>query len=269
MRILSALPALLATSLACASGQMATWSRVQAQPREPAIGATLPEVVAGLFAPTGGEGDHLRVLELRVLRLDLRPWREVDPEEAATAPRVGLLCHRRCQRLEGLGFAKSERTSWMIFRHGALAAYDHGGFAPGCEPRRDLHPAPLALVDEERNLRRYAAQRYPQARPSLEERLQGGLALVGVGRLRDAERALALVTPRIDELEERSKGLFGEEKEDAQRRVAELRTLRAQLVRTLRAARKRAEAGGDAPGSERPPAEANPSGVAPTGLGPR
>lgn len=233
--------ALLFLYLACATGGLAAWERASErnEAAPPKVGASFPGVIAALFAPTGTEGDRIEVRELRVLAMSERPWRELEPGEvASTDGLVGLLTHRICRRRDGLEFTREERSSWMIFEHGALIAYDHGHFAGGCAAERWLRPAPKEKLGAERGLLRYTAQRYPAARPTLEERLQGGVALVEVGRLDDAERLARLADPRIAELEDRTEILFDQQKARSEERLRVVKALRAKLVRALRAARK-------------------------------
>lgn len=228
--------------LACATGGVAAWRPDPGVGAvAPAAGAALEGVVAGLYAAGAGEGDSVEIEELRVLDLDERPWRELGPDDAS-AGTLGLVAHRICRRRDGFEFVRQERASWMIFRSKALVAYDHGEFGPGCSVSRSLRPAPPELVTVERGLLRYVAQRYPAGRPSLEERLRGGLVLVEVGRLDDAKRVLDLAGPRIDELKDQLQGIVGEEREVGDVRLAELGVLQGRLHQALRVARKREKA---------------------------
>ena len=233
--------ALLPLCAACAYGGIAAWERSSGRGEAtlPAPGAPFGAAVAALFAPTGTEGDRLEIRELRVLAIAERPWRELEPDEAAGYEGLmGLLTHRICRRRDGLEFTREERSSWMLFEDAALVAYDHGQFVGGCASERWLRLAPERLRDAEKGLLRYTAQRYPAARPSLEERLQGGLALVEGQRLDDAERLVRLADPRIVELEDEAENLFDDEKAEAEERLRVTKALRAKLVRALRAARK-------------------------------
>ncbi len=240
---------LFALSLAlggCASTGVDAWQPSGAAGSlAPALAAPMEGVIAGLYADSGGEGDWLEVEELRVLALDDKPWVEVGPAEAKSHALLGLVVHRSCWRWNNLDYVKLDRSSWMIFENQALVAFDHGAILPGCLGERILQPAGEDRLEFERGLVRYTAQRYPSAWPTLEERLRGGLALVQVGRLDDAERVLKLGDTRVAELKDEIDATFDEEKTALQARYDEARKLRLELMRSLKTARD-AEKAGDA-----------------------
>ncbi len=247
MRLASLLA--LVSLLGCASDGVSAWRPDGAAPPAAlSAGAALQDAVAGLYAPAATEGDDVELLELRVLDLSARPWQEVGPDEAAGRSPLGLVAHRSCRRRDGLRVTTQERSSWMVFVDGALVAYDHGAFGPGCTATRALRPADDATRSLEKGLVRYAAQRYPGARPGLEETLRGGLVYLEAGRVEDAERALRLGERAIDRLDDDTKVTFGEEKEALQERIDEARRLRRDL---LQAIQKQRDAQADEAGSAR------------------
>ncbi|MCP3987400.1 MAG: hypothetical protein GY723_23690 [bacterium] len=234
-----ALPLWILTSTAllvgCAGPE--AWHRAasKASAAEPTPGGNLDSILVGLFEPPSGEGDRLEVVELRVLAMSESPWSSLEPgDEAAHDGRVGLTTHRICRLREGLTFHRVERSSWMIFEHGKLVAWDHGTFKPGCEGGRSYHPARTGYLDLERGLLRYSAQRFPSARPSLEERFRGGLALLEAERLEDAKRALGQAERNLAELSDHTETLFGDEREAAEQRLIAVKALHVKLRRAVR-----------------------------------
>lgn len=225
---------LLVSLLGCASSGVSAWrpdTRAQAAPL--AVGASLTDAVASLYAGAEDGADDVDLLELRVLDLSARPWKEVGPDEAAGRTPLGLVAHRECRRRDGLRFTVHERSSWMVFREGSLVAYDHGAFGAACSVRRELRPADADTLELEKGLLRYSAQRYPGARPGLEETLRGGLAYVEAGRVEDAERALRMGERGIDLLDDETEVTFGDDKQALLDRIAEARKLRLELLRAV------------------------------------
>ncbi len=235
---------LLLVFLAACAGSPEAWHRAAGDgtAAPPASGGALHATLASLFeAP--GKGHRLEVVELRVLAAHELPWTALEAGRGdASRGRVGVTAHRVCRHREGLTFTRTERSSWMIFEDDRLLAWDHGTFDSGCETGRSYRPARPEHLDLERGLLRYAAQRYPAARPSLEERLRGGLALLEVDRLEDAERLLRQAKRNVGELADYAESVFGDEREAAEERLVVVRALHTKLRRAVRDAKRSAEA---------------------------
>lgn len=226
------------------------WHRAvsEATAMAPEAGGEFSATMASLFEPPPGKGHKLEVLELRVLAMNELPWVPLEAgSEATRRGRVGLTIHRICRFREGLAVERAERSSWMIFEDGRLVAWDHGNFAAGCIGGRSYRPARAEWLDLERGLLRYSAQRYPTARPTLEERLRGGLALLDAERLDDAKRALGQAEHNVTALSDHTETLFGEERAAAEERLVIVKALHVKLRRAVRQAER--EAAGETTGS--------------------
>ena len=235
---------ILASSLALAScGGPEAWRRAasDATASQPAPGSELDGILTGLFEAPQGDGHKLEVVELRLLAMSDPPWSTLEPgSDVARRGSVGLTTHRICRLREGLTFHRVERASWMIFQDGKLVAWDHGTFKPGCEAGRSYRPARTESLDLERGLLRYSAQRYPAARPTLEQRLRGGLALLEADRLEDAKRVLKHADANVTELSDHTETVFGDEREAAEERLVIVKALHVKLRRAVRKAEREA-----------------------------
>ncbi len=251
MTRIPALPVLLL--LAACAGPGGDWARdwrarhPGAEPAPPQAGAGFGPTIAALdLAP--GPGARVVVEELRVLRTEDGAWEPLDPASAETASgTVGVATSRRCLQREGWRRREVPRSSWFLFRDGALVAWDHGVFGPGCSVEAHFRPAREEDLAEERTLVRWLAQRFPEARPDVSERMRMGLAYVEAGRLDDAERMLADGEHAIEAAERDRSRDPGAPTAEPSETEAEWLRLRAELFRALRDAKREARAGPASP----------------------
>ncbi len=213
------------------------------------------------------EGDaRVTLLEQRRMRVDRDPWQTIEADDPAiTRSRVTLVAERRCKVKTGrVSRAVIERASWYVFDAGRLIAFDHVSFDSTCATRRYFGPSAPDDLRTERTLKRYVAQRHMESRLSTEGQLRLGIALVGVGRLEEAEQWLGLGKRRIGRIDSQLRGQVQPNRQallEAER--AELRALRDTLeLRLAQAHRERDEAAARA--AER----ALRAGPGPSGPGP-
>jgi hypothetical protein len=209
-------------------------------PTPPVAGDSLDETLASL--QTGPEGSfEVSAREIRLLRVDVEPWEALSLDAAlaaAEAQSIALIAHRRCQGRQGIRFFGSERTSWYIFAEGELASYDHFEFGEDCAPANHYLPSHPEQLATEQALIRYAASRYPESAPTVEEMLSKGLALVSAERLSDAERMLRSADREIERMAAEEEDAPEEEREASEEREKRLQAMRAKLSRAIADARR-------------------------------
>lgn len=208
--------------------------------RPPIAGDSLEKTLASLQA--GPEGPfEVSVRELRVLRVDVDPWKTLSVDSAVAGPEaqiIAVIAHRRCRGRRGIRFFGSERVSWYVFVAGGLVSYDRFEFGEACEPANHYLPSRAEYLATERALVRYAASRYPDTTPTTEEMLSRGLTFVSAGRLSDAERMLRSADREIDFMSADVETLPQEEREALEEEEKRLRAMRAKLSRAIAAAQR-------------------------------
>ncbi|MCP4007817.1 MAG: hypothetical protein GY725_26845 [bacterium] len=158
----------------------------------PSAGTSLEETIASLYEP--GQGLYNRsVHRLELTEHKNGAWEEIAIEavdyEAVGDRDFGIIAHVFCNS-PGAGGGMSETISWYLLKANELVAWSHYDFGDRCSVWNEFRPAveeaiPLehALTDRQRNFSnvyQYTLFIYGQ-----------GLALARVGRLEDAELALA------------------------------------------------------------------------------
>jgi hypothetical protein len=182
---------------------------------------------------------RVAVRELRLLRAGAEPWQALSRDAAEAEPgRLGVIALRSCRARRGWHRTRVERASWYVLDAGRLLAYDHTAFGPGCASRRHFRPSPADDVETERGLVRFTSQRHPPSQPEPADGLRLGLALVGAGRLDEAEARLAAADATLARLAHVVQHGNEEERVRAEAERAPLAALRATLARSLRTARR-------------------------------
>jgi len=158
----------------------------------PLLGASLADTLA--LVEAGDPGARVKLEVVRISSIDGDFWsdlptRSVRSRAFRADPRThySMVAHRVCKK-GWLDFRGGGLGSWFLFRGDSLVAFEHPGFQPDCEIIDHFVPAPLDQVREEREVRRYAGQRYPRVHPGPGERFQRGFAYLAVDRVEDAER---------------------------------------------------------------------------------
>lgn len=158
----------------------------------PELGSSPASVVALL--EEGDPGARVKLETLRVSRMDGDFWsdipaRELRPDRFQPEPEgfYSVVALRNCKH-GWLDFKGRGMGSWFLFRGGSLVAFQHQGFTPRCDTIDHFVPAPTALLREEREVSRYAGQRYPQPRPGVGEHFARGFAYLEVERVEEAQR---------------------------------------------------------------------------------
>ncbi|MDJ0785770.1 MAG: hypothetical protein QNK05_03115 [Myxococcota bacterium] len=207
-------------------------------PPAPIPGDSLDAVLATIEVPS--EGAKLDLHELQLLRVDVDPWERVSPDEAPGD--VVMMAVRRCNHREGLFSDEAVRASWYVFESGRLRVFDHSSFDGHCGVRRIFTLSPPERPEPERTLVRWVSQRHPDDLADSADKLRLGIALVEAGRLDEAERWLESGSREVERLESRTRIEGDDDEIEKDRRLDELRPLRATLTRELRDARKALEA---------------------------
>ncbi len=174
-------------------------------PQPPRAGMSLEETLASLYVADAGPG--AAVEEIRVLRVDAKPWRSVSWEalrkgryEPGPGERYAVLAHRYCRSRVGLTLHQAERASWFLFSGSELTSFDHTEFVARCGIVHHFRPSEKSDLPLERGLIRFAAQRYPTARPTDAQRAAMGLAYLDVDRLDEAEAILGRLDRELSAL---------------------------------------------------------------------
>lgn len=230
---------LLLIPIACTTDFRTYYPEVESTP--PAQGTALLPTLASLFdAPSPAA--RVAVTELRVLRVDQIPWKTLSTAALATeSGRIAAVAQRTCRIRERILTREEAGSGWYLFEDGRLRAFDHVAFDAECHPVVEYAPMPADDLSAERGLARYVGQRYTAARPSAEVRLQKGMALVGAGRLQDAQRELNRTQSTLDSLVVERDQNPGVPHPELDERIAAIQAGRVELDRALRKARLAAE----------------------------
>ena len=222
--------------LACAPPPGAEWRAAHpgAPRRSPEQGAPLGEVLAALTESEPG-ARRVRVGHLDLLGLESDPWQPIESEAALAADAHGSAHHavialRSCRHRSGLRRHEVTRGSWLLFRGGRLAAFDHWEFADDCEPEHRFLPAASTELELEADLARFVARRFPENALGPRETFQKGLVYLEHDRVDEATAMLALGDRALAELSREP-----EEDEGAdEAALADARVVRAELSVALR-----------------------------------
>jgi hypothetical protein len=187
------------SSVVRADDSLEDWER----PVFPRRGASLHETLSGLHPPR--EGDY-RVLvhKLEVLRTDVSPWEKVDVKHARKHVEFGegqsfvIVAHRICSPAIQMNRWGGRSTDWFILRKNRLTAYEVRHYSYQCLQSNHFRPARGRGVETERALAEFIEETFPASRELSVQVYQKGIELAKVGRIEDAELALANGDTRFD-----------------------------------------------------------------------
>ena len=198
-------------------------------------GATLEEVVAGLYAPATSEDARIEVVELQLWRaqgdvatpIDALAWRRGDVTLAADTD-VIVIAKRACRAERGLEDLEVERVGYYLLPSLRVAAFDDYAFGKACAVTNVFRAARGPVIP----LEHAAAQRIASdfGRVSLDpaQLYRRGLAYLEAGRVRDAQGVLTAAEPGFRAVSARL-----EPGKPAPELYTEAARLRAQLMRAL------------------------------------
>lgn len=200
-------------------------------PRE---GASLEEVLAGLYAPANSEDARIEVDALEIWRIegdvagriDFEALRSGDLVLAAETD-VVVLAPRRCHAERGLQDVGGERVGYYLLPDLRLQAYDHYAFGKACAVKNEFRAARGEAIALELAAAQRVASDYGRMPIDLVQLYRRGLAYLEAGRVREAEAVLTTGEPLFREAGARVRqGAHGDAFDEAAR-------LRAQLMRAL------------------------------------
>ncbi len=162
----------------------------EAASRRPGPGMSLSQVLDAIQAPPRSPL-HRTVSKLDVWRTDREPWLRLGASQRrdAGAADLAVLAELWCRReFDGQTY-EGHVVAWYVFREGRLDAMDHRDFQQRCAVINEYLPASGDRLVVEREVARRAA-RFATDPLALFQLYERGLALLGAGRVEDAENQL-------------------------------------------------------------------------------
>jgi hypothetical protein len=155
----------------------------------PTADADVTRTIAALHAP--GRNFVGTVSQLSVWRLAAGTWTRIEPDAASDAGDFGVTAYLHCQSDDGTTRFMRGLSVWYLLPNGALAAWDHYAFQPGCDVANSFEPASGARVaDEAALLKRAGLPALPTA-DGAAEFYEKGRAFLRAGRREEAEAMLS------------------------------------------------------------------------------
>ena len=198
-------------------------------------GASLEEVVAGLYAPASREDARIEVNEIQLWRaqgeiatpIDFEAWRRGDLALAGDTDAI-VIASRSCRAERGLEDLDAERVGYYLLPGLRLEAFDDYAFGKACAVKNTFRAARGAAIPLERAAAQRVSADFGRVPIDLPQLYRRGLAYLEAGRLPEAQAVLTVAEPRF-----RAAG--SREKQGAARGepYAEAARLRAQLMRAL------------------------------------
>jgi hypothetical protein len=205
-------------------------------PTFPRRGASLHETLSGLYASR--ESDFRVVIhKIEVLRTDVTPWERVEVEDARTNAEFGedqsfaVIAHRICTAAIEMRRWSGMNTDWFMLTKNRLSAYDYQLYSYQCLQSNLFRPARGRSIETERELQRYIEENFPKSILLSDHVYRKGIQFAKVGRVEDAELALANGDSRFDQasyhLSDRKQGSKGRSSRESDRDVARVLLVRA------------------------------------------
>ena len=198
-------------------------------------GASLEEVVAGLYAPAPSEDGRVAVEKLQVWRaqgevatmIDFEAWRRGDVALPADAD-VIVIAERSCKAERGLQDLDAKRVGYYLFPNLRLDGFDDYRFGKACSVKNQFRAARGPAVALEHGASQRVAIDFGKVPMDVPQLYRRGLAYLEAGRVLEAQAVLTTAEPGFRLASERAK-------ENAARNetYAEAARLRAQLMRAL------------------------------------
>ena len=214
------------------------------------LGMKLPQILEAVRAPSTSINASVNVRRLEIVQIGSEGVESIDAEaiesgkfEFSDDDDYGVLVSRFCSSRQ----SQPIRTSWYLLPKNSLVAWDHAHFHESCAMQNDYNPAWRNAAGLERSLTLHAEDNFPTSPISRLFLYERGIALVGAGRLEDAERMLARADETVDTM---AQGLAGSRVGRDRRRLASTSdkdAVRRRLVRAIETAKRE---GADAPEGE-------------------
>ncbi len=190
----------------CASSYHASWKAQNPGWIDtfPEAGSGLHETLAGITAPRRFD-DKLLVTKLDVLQLEDRGARilsEAEIERAIAEPAGGtdyaVVATILCDSEVDLRTYRTEKVGWALLADGALTAWDVPEYGGRCVVTNNFRPASREQAGLEQQVIAHREASFPKSMEHVREFYAQGLAYLKVGRVNDAEAALARGDGAVD-----------------------------------------------------------------------
>jgi len=198
-------------------------------------GASLEEVVAGLYAPAASEDARIEVTEIQLWRahgevatpIDFEAWRRGD---VALAPDtdVIVITKRTCRAERGLQDLEVDRVGYYLLPKLRLDGYDDYAFGKICAVSNTFRAARGPTVPLERAAAQRIAIDFGKLPIEPAQLYRRGLAYLEAGRVADAQAVLTVAEPGF-----RAASAHVEPGKPVPEMYTEAARLRAQLMRAL------------------------------------
>ena len=224
-------------ALACASNPYDTYRRAHPgwDGEYAHEGASLEEVVAGLYAPAPSEDGRITVEKIQLWRaqgevatpVDLEAWRRGDAALPADAD-VILIAERSCKAERGLQDVDAKRVGYYLFPGLRLDGFDDYGFGKACAVKNQFRAARGPAMALERGATQRVATEFGKVPIDVPQLYRRGLAYLEAGRVLEAQAVLTTAEPGF-----RAASELAKESPVRSETYAEAARLRAQLMRAL------------------------------------
>jgi hypothetical protein len=165
----------------------------------PRDGASLEELLAGLYAPIPVETIEVKVSHLEIMQVDRDPWVGVRFDAVRRGAWVSsdevsyaVLVTWECRFDAGLAEEGGVRMAYYLLPNNRLDARDHYVFRDRCAATNEFIAARGALIGVEREAVRRTAIRGGATKLGLTQAYRRGLAYVEAGRLEEASAMLVV-----------------------------------------------------------------------------
>ena len=233
--VASALCALVA--LACTSNPYETYRREHPDWNGEYAheGASLEELVAGLYAPAPSEEGRITVETIQLWRaqgdvataIDFDAWRR----GAAPLPPdadVIVIAQRSCKAERGLQDVDAKRVGYYLLPRLRLDGFDDYGFGKACAVKNQFRAARGPAIALERGATQRVAAEFGKVPIDVPQLYRRGLAYLEAGRVLEAQAVLTTAEPGF-----RAASELAKQSPVHSETYAEAARLRAQLMRAL------------------------------------
>jgi hypothetical protein len=198
-------------------------------------GASLEEVVAGLYAPAPSEDGRITVETIQLWRaqgevatqVDLEAWRRGDAALPADADAI-VIAERSCKAERGLQDVDAKRVGYYLLPGLRLDGFDDYGFGKACAVKNQFRAARGPTIPLEHAATQRVATEFGKVPIDVPQLYRRGLAYLEAGRVLEAQAVLTTAEPGFRLASERAK-----ESPVHSETYAEAARLRAQLMRAL------------------------------------
>ncbi|HXK22145.1 MAG TPA: hypothetical protein VMS55_05650 [Myxococcota bacterium] len=198
-------------------------------------GASLEEVVAGLYAPAPSEDGRITIETIELWRaqgeiatpIDFDAWRRGNAGLPPDAD-VIVIAQRSCKAERGLQDLDAKRVGYYLLPGLRLDGFDDYGFGKACTVKNQFRAARGSTVALEHAAAQRVAIEFGKLQLDVPQLYRRGLAYLEAGRVLEAQAVLTTAEPGFRLASERAK-----ESAAHSETYAEAARLRAQLMRAL------------------------------------